>query len=119
MPIRPERRALYPPPGEWRRIREAILERAGDCCEGSPRYPGCRAANGEPHPRTGSKVVLTIAHLNHDPTDNRPENLSALCQACHLGHDLSLHAENRRLRRFVRLGDGPNEPLPLEEDESG
>jgi hypothetical protein len=115
MPIRADRRGLYPPPAEWREIRRAILERAGNRCEGSPRYPGCRVQNGQIHPRTGSRVVLTIAHLDHNPLNNSDSNLSALCQACHLGHDAQQHAESRRLRRFERLGDGPNEALPLEE----
>ncbi len=33
MPIRPENRALYPPPKEWRDIRARILNRAGHKCE--------------------------------------------------------------------------------------
>jgi hypothetical protein len=100
MPIRPDRRALYPLPAEWRRIREAILERAGGRCEGTPRDPGCRAVNREPHPVTGSRVVLTIAHMDHDPTNNAPGNLRALCNRCHLAWDAGYHAENRRLRRL-------------------
>lgn len=96
MPIRPERRALYPAREEWQAIREAILLRAGDCCEGSPRYPSCRASNGEPHPVTGSRVVLTIAHMEHDPRDSRPEVLRALCQRCHNAHDAQFRATNRR-----------------------
>lgn len=35
-----------------------------------------------------TKIILTIAHLNHLTFDNRPENLQALCQKCHLHHDL-------------------------------
>jgi len=42
------------------------------------------------------KVVLTVAHLNHDPTDNDPANLRALCQRCHLVHDKAHHAATRR-----------------------
>jgi len=45
------------------------------------------------------RCVLTIAHLNHDPTDNRAENLAALCQWCHLHHDLTQHAETRAARK--------------------
>lgn len=82
----------YPP--DWKQIRAAILERAGNKCEGSPAYPDCRAANGEPHPVTGSKVVLTIAHLNHTPDDCRPENLRAWCNRCHLTYDADHHARN-------------------------
>jgi len=37
------------------------------------------------------KVVLTIAHLNHDITDNRPENLRAWCQYHHLAYDKKQH----------------------------
>jgi hypothetical protein len=37
------------------------------------------------------KVVLTIAHLDHDETnhDVPDERLKALCQYCHLGYDAS------------------------------
>jgi hypothetical protein len=33
------------------------------------------------------KVVLTVAHLNHDPADCRDENLRAGCQLHHLRYD--------------------------------
>ena len=95
MPIRPENRGLYPP--EWRtRIVPEIKARAGNCCEGSPRYPDCRAANGEPHPVTGSKVMLTIAHLDHQPENNDPANLRAWCQRCHNKYDAAHRQETRR-----------------------
>ena len=59
------------------------------------------------------KVVLTVAHLGaahpdgcpgdkHDKMDVRPENLSALCQGCHLMYDLPdhiAHAHETRLRK--------------------
>lgn len=48
------------------------------------------------------KVVLTVAHLNHDTTDNRDENLAALCQRCHLNHDRHLHAANARKTRQAK-----------------
>jgi hypothetical protein len=34
-----------------------------------------------------TRVILTTAHLNHNPADNRDENLKALCQKCHLNYD--------------------------------
>jgi 5-methylcytosine-specific restriction endonuclease McrA len=74
-------------PKNWKEIRAAILARAGNRCEGSPLYPHCRAANGMPHPETGSKVVLTVAHLDHSTTNSDPENLRAWCQRCHLAYD--------------------------------
>ena len=56
----------------------------------------CGAENHKPHPVTGKKVILTVAHLNHDISDNRPENLMALCQRCHLNHDKYDNANRRR-----------------------
>jgi hypothetical protein len=95
MPIRAEMRDRYPP--EWPMISLWVRVCAGWRCQ------WCDAVQGEPHPRTGSKVVLTVAHVfNSDPADVRPENLAALCQACHLGHDRKHHVavgrENRRRR---------------------
>ena len=45
------------------------------------------------------RVVLTVAHLNHTPGDDRDENLKALCQWCHLTYDRSHHHETRGLRK--------------------
>lgn len=36
-------------------------------------------------------IVLTTAHLNHEPSDVRPENLSAMCQRHHLAYDQRHH----------------------------
>lgn len=46
-----------------------------------------------------TKIVLTVAHLDHDKTHNRFNNLAALCQKCHLNHDKNHHATNRRYGR--------------------
>lgn len=81
-------------PENWHDISRRIrFERAGGRCE------SCGAENGEPHPATGSIVVLTVAHLNHKILDCRDENLKALCQKCHLGHDRPRHIANRRYGR--------------------
>lgn len=94
-PIRPENRHRYPT--NWHtEIRPRILARAEHRCEGSPAYPDCRAANHEPHPVTGSRVVLTIAHLADPVEDCRDENLMAWCQRCHLTYDRERHERNRR-----------------------
>jgi hypothetical protein len=45
------------------------------------------------------RVVLTIAHLNHQPGDDRDQNLKALCQWCHLNHDRKQHRETRSARK--------------------
>ena len=44
-------------------------------------------------------VVLTVAHIDHDKTNNDDANLAALCQRCHLGHDRKHHEQNRRYGR--------------------
>lgn len=85
MPIRPENRARYPV--DWPAISRARRAAAGQRCEGSPAYPTCCAENGCPHPVTGSKVVLTVAHLDHTPENCAAENLRAWCQRCHLTYD--------------------------------
>ena len=101
MPILPQHRARYPQ--NWQTdIRPAILRRAGNRCEGSPAYPECRAANHEPHPVTGSLVVLTVAHLDHTPEHSDPDNLRAWCQRCHLTYDAPHHAATARQTRAAR-----------------
>ncbi len=44
-----------------------------------------------------AKVVLTVAHLDHDITNNSFSNLKCLCQRCHLQHD---KADNWNRRRY-------------------
>ncbi len=101
MPIRPENRALYP--ADWPAISQRIRhERAQNRCE----QEGCQAVNGEPHPLTGSRVVLTVAHLNHDPADCRPENLRAMCQRCHNRYDAPHRAGTRARTRRARMAAG-------------
>lgn len=109
MPIRPENRALYP--ADWRAISLEVRQAAGMRCEGSPAYPDCRAADGFPHPVTQSTVVLTVAHLDHNPQNNgtpgdRP-NLRAWCQRCHNTYDLPMRRAGiaARARATRALGD--------------
>lgn len=95
MPIKPENKALYP--ADWKQISERIrFERAGNRCE------SCGIENYTINER-GSKVVLTVAHLNHDPADCRDENLKAMCQKCHLSYDAELHARNAAITRAKPL----------------
>lgn len=120
MPIKPENRHRYP--ADWKVIRAAILRRAGHRCEN----PECRVGNGwigyrrddgyfvrlasdgegKPDDYAGHatgwrvfRIVLTIAHLNHQPEDCRPENLRALCQRCHLRYDAERHQRNAAATR--------------------
>jgi hypothetical protein len=96
-------------PANWAAISRAIRERAGDCCEGSPMYPRCRARNGEPHPVTGSRVVLTVAHLDHDTGNSAEDNLRAWCQRCHLTYDAKHHADTRKQRaKLIQRAQQPD-----------
>jgi len=56
---------------------------------------------------SGKKVVLTVAHLDHNEANCDPANLRALCQRCHLRHDLQQHMANAALtRRRKRIEAG-------------
>ena len=102
MPIKPENRGRYP--ANWSEIVERVRDRSGDRCEGSPGfYPHCRAVNGLPHPITGSRVVLTVAHLDHTPEHCELENLRHMCQRCHLSYDAEHHAETAYMARRCAL----------------
>ncbi|MEP7197255.1 MAG: hypothetical protein ABI851_12105 [Saprospiraceae bacterium] len=50
------------------------------------------------------RIILTIAHLNHDVKNNDPENLKALCQKCHINHDKHYHKSNRRKNEAKKRG---------------
>ena len=51
-----------------------------------------------------SYVRLTIAHLDQDITHNDYSNLAALCERCHLGHDMPVNIRTRRRNRIRRSG---------------
>ena len=97
MPIRPEKLALYPADGPAisRRIR---VDRAKGYCE------GCGAVAEYPHPVTGSIMMLTVAHLDHNPANCDPENLRAWCQKCHNSYDAPTRRNGIRERRARAAG---------------
>lgn len=119
MPIRPENKARYPK--DWKAISLRIRARSnGRCeCHGEcgrlhhtedvpARLVGkevgrCAARNYQPNPITGTKVIFTVAHLDHTPENCADDNLKAMCQRCHLLLDIKTHmrnaAETRRNRR--------------------
>lgn len=47
-------------------------------------------------------VVLTIAHIDQDPTNNDYSNLRALCQKCHNTLDAPFRAKHRKENRSKR-----------------
>lgn len=109
----------YPP--NWKtEIRPAILKRANDCCEDCnvPNYaliyrPFKNKPDWELAPEgmmadamaldgvKFTKIILTIAHLDHDKLnhDVKLDRLKALCQRCHLKYDLKRHVNNRKYGR--------------------
>lgn len=44
---------------------------------------------------TVKKLFLQIAHLDHNPSNNSPENLKALCPRCHLLNDKAVRLLSR------------------------
>lgn len=128
MPIRPENRWLYPI--DWPQLSDAIrFGRAGSRCErcGRPHRAhvahlgdgrwwdtearrwrcgrGRRIGVGEDVALLGVRmtyVVLACAHLDHDPGNNAPANLAALCQRCHMLHDAAEHRWQRWWNVFSR-----------------
>lgn len=123
---------LYPI--DWPQISAAVrFERAGGRCEGCGRPHGATVAHlGDGRwydaearawrsgrgrfvavaipadtPVFRTRVVLAACHKAHDPSRNRPSDLAALCQRCHLLHDAPEHARRRRFTYLRRraLGD--------------
>lgn len=72
------------PRGSWHDTFGAILRRLPEKTPKSPRV---------------LRVVLTVAHLNHTPGDDRDENLAALCQWSHFNHDKEHHKETRQINK--------------------
>jgi len=111
---------------EWKAIRQEILQRALNQCEKCRAPNNRLIARGQgQHANTYMlergetfdadtgeylgmsrsseycfgrmvQVVLTIAHLDHDPTNNAPSNLKALCQLHHNRLDAKHRASSRR-----------------------
>lgn len=151
MPIRPEKRALYP--ADWPAISLAVREAAGWRCQ----WPGCGVAqyavgrwrqhsdgSHRWHPLCGNAVadlagralrwpdlqpityrearavaacnedptdvrltviVLTVAHLDHNPAHCDRANLRAWCQRHHLAYDAQHHAQTAYMTRRKALNN--------------
>ncbi len=102
MPIRPENLGRYPK--TWKsEMVPAARARSGDRCECKGQcgleHEGdrCNVENGKPHPRTGSIVVLTLAHEHGVPLEETSiDRMFHACQQCHLRYDKHIHQANRR-----------------------
>src|SRR5271170_3584193 len=105
-------------PKNWKAIRAEVMERAknadgvpqcectGEC--GLHKTTGGRRRCIELHNHAArwakGKVVLTTAHLCHNPHCPRRKHLKAMCQRCHLRYDVKLHKQHRRERRERESG---------------
>jgi hypothetical protein len=109
-------RSLYP--SDWDMISLCIRERAGNKCEWCGAPNGALVVRGK-HDTKGrwrlvleeeadvlgldgervTKIVLTVAHLDHNPANNCEDNLAALCQWHHLAHDRNQHTRNAAATR--------------------
>jgi hypothetical protein len=79
-------------PDDWKWIAFCVKDAAGWKCQvcGKKCYiPGEKVID--------TRMVLTVAHINHVEMDCRPENLLAACSVCHLKYD----AERKRWQRLA------------------
>lgn len=146
MPIHPAMKHHYA--ADWRRISASVrFGRAAGRCETcarphrtliyaladgrwlDPQHQTWRNTRAEPSSvpdpvdlatLRSVRVVISTAHLDHDSANRDPANLRALCQRCHLQHDLAHHLRQRWItcRRRYAIGDlfwgmYPTHPIPL------
>ena len=111
-------------PKDWKIIRYRILERANHKCEfcGVPNHvlihrtgkgindwvfwpEGMESEAWDIDGLKCTKIILTIAHLDHDKTNHEvsDERLKALCQKCHLQYDMPRHVANRKRNRQLKM----------------
>jgi 5-methylcytosine-specific restriction endonuclease McrA len=117
-------KSLYP--SNWKEISLRIRERAGWRCEWCNLANGlvgyrdkagnfieCKGLESDVAETDGHrvfKIVLSVAHLDHNPQNCDDNNLKALCQRCHLRYDTKLHVQNAaQTRRRKRIESGQME----------
>jgi hypothetical protein len=91
--MKPETKALYPL--NWKQISRWTIEARGAQCEKC----GCT--------REDDGIVLTLHHIDYDPSNNDPNNLVVLCQGCHLRRQAWELANATRfvnIEKLIRMG---------------
>ncbi len=90
-----------------------LMRRAGQRCECTGECSGvnghldpgdgrCRNRHGQPRWSGGRlrhdrrPVILSLAHLDHDPAGRDPSRMLILCEGCHLRLDANQHWATRR-----------------------
>ena len=106
MPILPGNKSKYPK--NWKEISAQIKERANDKCE------WCRVVNHSYINRftrviclqdeeNAIRVVLTVAHLDHNPENCEDNNLKTLCQRCHNRYDAGHRKQTRNKKKYIGM----------------
>jgi len=93
----PADQSLYPP--DWTEIAARIKADADYICQRCGRQcyrPG--------QPCVNRAHVMSVHHLDHDPSNSDPNNLIALCAPCHLRLDARHHARNAMRTRAAKAG---------------
>lgn len=113
-------------PKNWAQLSAQIKQEAGwkcENCQAKHHAIGYRLTNGRfielPEGQAGDieaervealgfsiiKIVLTTAHLDQNPGNNKRKNLKALCQKCHLDHDRPFNLKKiEKTRRVKKYG---------------
>jgi len=111
--IKPENARRYPK--DWKAISQRIKARAQGRCEcagecglhrTTPGPRRCIERHGEPAKWANGTVVLTVAHLDHQPENCADDNLKAMCQRCHLRYDSQHHQANAAATRRAKKQNG-------------
>lgn len=74
---------------------------------------------GYPEDYPGQKIVLTTAHKDHRTDNHHPDNLLALCAACHLAYDRLDNRHRFRENLNRKRGQLPlfQSPIPIYDNE--
>ena len=101
-------RHLYP--SNWNAIALEIKQQANWQCQNCGkqcRRTGQSLANfvaAYPDAKTKPiRYTLTVAHLDHTPSNCDRTNLKALCSVCHLRYDTQHHINSRRVNKRKQL----------------
>lgn len=86
----------------WRYADAPVYDHTFSACTGEP-IPGANWDTFDPNARGPVKVVLTVAHLDHQPENCARENLRALCQKCHNDYDAPVRRRGIAERRKAAL----------------
>ena len=92
---------------DWPEISRRIRDRSGGQCEcvgecELHKSRRCTERNQTPARYAKGRIVLTVAHLDHNKKNNSDDNLRAMCQRCHLRYDAKLHVINRKRKNKLK-----------------